>query len=386
MGKLMQLGRQCAALTMAAALVALVPAPGAAVAGPDDDRATVASVLEARKALSKVADVLPPPPPTAEGGVAISGIGGSAAIGAEHTCAAVLFANVWCWGANADGQLGDGTTSAATEPVRPSPTGGLRNKLVLGITAGRAHTCALAFDFASFTAYCWGADDEGQLGDGGTASRSRPVEVANDVAGLAAGAEHTCALSLEMTVSCWGRNDVGQLGFDTGGASEPTPQEVPGLSDIVGISANENNTCAVDTHGKAYCWGSDTHGQLGDGGGASGPPSVTPQPVLMTGGNGATVADFSRPSPSAGSRTFVSVAAGGDSTCATTSRGQGYCWGANDHGQLGTGDRTGHPLPTAVDQSTVHVSAPVRMLYGVPETMIVDDTVGPAHGCATDVE
>jgi hypothetical protein len=135
------------------------------------------------------------------------------------------------------------------------------------------------------------------------------------------------------------------------------------------ISVGRRHVCAVDASavfaGRVWCWGDDAEGQLG---------------------NGATAADFSRPSPLAGNRTFVSVAAGGDSACATTTRGQGYCWGANDHGQLGTGDRTGHPLPARVDQSPVHVPAPVRLLYGVPETMIVDDTVGAAHGCATDVQ
>ena len=421
----MRVWRYRAAAAMA--IMVLIPvsaAPGAALAAPDDT-ATVTSVIEAQKALAKVAKVLHRPTATAESGVVLSGIGGATAVGAEHTCALVLFTNVWCWGANADGQLGDGTTSASTVPVRASATGGLRDKIVLGITAGRAHSCALAFDLDSFSAYCWGANNEGQLGDGGLSSRSRPVEVANDVIGIAAGAEHTCALTADMTVSCWGRNNAGQLGFDTGGAAEPTPQEVPGLSDIVTISANDNNTCAVDVDGKAYCWGSDTHGQLGDGGGASGTPSASPQAVVMTGvtngfsrisvgrrhvcgldaslveygrawcwgddtdgqlGNGATVADFSRPAPVAGNRTFVSINAGGDSACATGVGGKGYCWGANADGQLGTGDRIGHTLPTAVDQSHVQVSNPVRLLYGVPESMIVDDIVGDAHGCATDAQ
>lgn len=344
------------------------------------------------------------------------------AVGAEHTCAAALLSEVWCWGANGEGQLGVGTTTARSpRPVRASAVGGLRGSIPIFMVAGRAHTCALSLGGRDIAVHCWGANNEGQLGDGSTTDRSRPVEVATGVVGVAAGHEHTCVLTREQTVSCWGRNDVGQLGTGTAGDSESSPQPVPGLTGIVDIAADDNNTCAVDDSGKAWCWGSDTHGQLGDGGGSSGTPEASPVAVATTGvssgfvqidvghrhvcalvesaavycwgsdsagqlGNGDSTADPSRPSVvTAGGRQFVAVHAGGDSTCATSTQGAGYCWGDNGTGQLGTGDRTGHDVPAAVDQSGILPSPVVRYLFGVDKPMVADVTVGQSHTCAFDV-
>jgi alpha-tubulin suppressor-like RCC1 family protein len=333
----------------------------------------------------------------------------------------LLYANVWCWGANDDAQLGVGTVTPAAGPVRTSATGGLRDKVFLGVSAGRDHTCAATFDPGGFGAWCWGANDDGQIGDGSTAKRKRPVQVLPDAVVVAAGAEHTCALTVDLTVSCWGANNAGQLGIGATGPDDPTPQEVPGLTDVIALAANENNTCAVRLDGSAWCWGSDTHGQLGDGGGASGTPAVSPTAVTMTGiaggfaaisvgrrhvcalraapqgygraycwgddaaGQLGHAADFSRPGPVSGDRAYLTISTGGDSTCAVTPTGLGYCWGANTDGQLGTGDPAGHAVPAAVDLGPIRVPTPLRLLYDLREPMIAQMTVGGSHGCAVDI-
>ncbi|MCA2217791.1 RCC1 domain-containing protein [Jidongwangia harbinensis] len=412
--------RRAALAAVVAVLAPLIAAPAAA--GPDDS-GTIAGADRTRQALARVAEVLRRPGATADSEMAL-GLGSGLAVGAGHTCAIVLYAHLWCWGANDRAQLGVGGVTAAPGPVRTSATGRLRDKVFLGVAAGREHTCAVAFDPGGFGAYCWGGNDDGQIGDGGTARRTRPVEVAADVVAVAAGDAHTCALSLELTVSCWGANDVGQLGVGVTGASDPTPQEVPGLTDVVALSANENNTCALRSDGGAWCWGSDTHGQLGNGGGASGTAVPTPTAVTTAGiaggfmqisvgrrhvcalqtsarlsgraycwgedgagqlGNGTAAPDRSRPGPVAGDRGYVSVSAGGDATCATTATGQGYCWGANPDGQLGTGNPAGHAAPALVDLGGVEVPAPVRLLFGVRRSMVTQIVLGAAHGCAADV-
>jgi alpha-tubulin suppressor-like RCC1 family protein len=347
------------------------------------------------------------------------------AVGAAHTCAATTFGDLWCWGENGDGQLGVGTTVDSAEPVRASAVGALKNQLTAYVAAGRAHTCALAVDLASAggaDVYCWGDNSMGQLGDSSTTSRSRPVQVATGVQFVTTGEDHTCVLTDELTVSCWGRNDVGQLGIGTVSAAESTPQEVPGLSDIVEISADDNDTCALDEDGQAWCWGSDTHGQLGDGGGASGTPQTSPVAVSMTGvtsdfvqidvgerhvcaladsgavycwgddsagqlGSGGSAADPSRPTVvDAGGRHFVSVAAGGDSSCAIDRTLAAYCWGDNSAGQLGVGDSTDRNTPVKIDQSAIRVSTIASAVLGLDTPLVIDLSVGRRHSCAGDME
>ena len=307
------------------AVFALLALTGAAPAAADPGDATVASVLEAQQRLGP-AQVRRP---SADDSLSVGGLDlGTVAIGAGHTCVTVLFSYVWCWGANDDGQLGNGTTVDSVAPVTASASGRLRNKLVVGITAGRAHTCVLSLEEEAFGAYCWGANDEGQLGDGSLDRQTRPEQVATDVLGITAGAAHTCVLAIELTVSCWGANDEGQLGVDTAGAASPSPEEVPGLTGIVDVAAGEDSTCAVDSDGKAYCWGAITS-------------AATPAPVARNG--------------------FTQVGVGRAHACglvgSTLTGGDVYCWGADDAGQLGDGAGTvDSALPVRVAGARKYVS------------------------------
>jgi alpha-tubulin suppressor-like RCC1 family protein len=194
--------------------------------------------------------------------------------GGQHTCALLSTGAVKCWGSNSYGQLGDGSTTQRTTPVDVS---GLSSG-VTAISAGYLHSCALLNTGA---VKCWGYNAYGQLGDGSTTRRTTPV----DVSGLSSGVtaittsyHHTCALLNTGAVKCWGYNGSGQLGDGTSGTDRLTPVDVSGLSSgVTAISAGYYSTCALLSTGAVKCWGTNTYGQLGDG--TSGTNRLTPVDV-----------------------------------------------------------------------------------------------------------
>jgi alpha-tubulin suppressor-like RCC1 family protein len=138
------------------------------------------------------------------------------------------------------------------------------------VTAGADHTCALT---DRGEAYCWGSNEFGQLGNGLTDSAPRltPVRVQTDAefTVVAAGFTHTCALKRDGTAWCWGANDTAQLGDGTTkNAPTPTPLPIQVKTDVKfkSIGPGGGHTCAVSVDGVGYCWGGNWHGQLGAGG------------------------------------------------------------------------------------------------------------------------
>jgi alpha-tubulin suppressor-like RCC1 family protein len=189
------------------------------------------------------------------------------ATGYYHTCAlmdAVHGGGVKCWGSNYYGQLGDGTTTDRTTPVNVS---GLTSGVV-AIAAGGGHTCALMDAVHGGGVKCWGDNRFGQLGDGTTVERHTPADVSELTSGaivVAAGWCHTCAVTNGGGAKCWGANWNGQLGDGTV-TRRFTPVNVSGLaSGVVAVTAGGHHTCALTSGGGVKCWGTNTYGELGIG-------------------------------------------------------------------------------------------------------------------------
>jgi alpha-tubulin suppressor-like RCC1 family protein len=251
------------------------------------------------------------------------------AAGPYHACAIADAGTVWCWGRNVYGSLGNGTFAASATPVEIINGGSFQ-----AIAAGY-HSCALA----GTTLWCWGQNDDGQLGDSTYAHKVIAVQVGS-YASVATGWEHTCALTTAGQISCWGRNGEGQLGRGATSPSSHTPQVIDDPDVFTSIVAGPYRTCALAASGVAKCWGWNQWGELGDG----------------------TAIDRHAPTAMAG--TWSQLALGYSHTCARSAQGALQCWGLGHRGQLGNGE-------------TSYVQTPV----GVPETWR-EVAAGRYHTCA----
>jgi alpha-tubulin suppressor-like RCC1 family protein len=304
----------------------------------------------------------------------------------SHTCG-VAGKQVYCWGSNARGQLGDGSTS--NSPVPALVAGGNR---YVGVAVGENHTCAWT---SANRGHCWGGNDVGQLGVGSTNDtvHSTPVSGNLGLRSISAGATHTCADSIIGTIHCWGVNSDGQLGH---GSNDTllTPGRVVGLviAKTLSLSAGAYHTCVLNqrritlvtlalVEGTAYCAGSNSDGQLGDGTTTSRNEltSVAGDNVFLSISSGerhtcgitrlnrtllcwgdnefgqlgnGTEIDAASPVVVVGGMRFSSVTAGSGHTCGITTAGAALCWGRNNSGQLGDGTTENRFTPTPVISPT----------------------------------
>ncbi len=266
--------------------------------------------------------------------------------GAAHTCALLPQGSVKCWGYNFYGQLGNGESGNAVQNIfSPVPIDVIGLSGAVAISAGSGHVCAVT---SSNGLKCWGDNAFGQLGDGTTTLRDRPVDViglSSGVTAVAAGGNFTCALTDAGAVKCWGSNAQGQLGATTSEQCgsplyrppcSATPLDVTGLdSDVAAITAGgQQHICALTREGVMKCWGSNLAGELG-----------TTASATCAGAEPCSNAPRTVNALEAG---VVAIGLGSNHTCAITSSGGAKCWGDNTAGQLGDGTLITRATPTDV--------------------------------------
>lgn len=267
--------------------------------------------------------------------------------GGMHACALTSDGLVACWGYNANGQLGDGTTSASSVPVSVTTTGALAGKTIVEVQAGSDFSCSRASDG---TVACWSGNFWGQLGDGTNNDSTVPVAVTTSgasalngraVTSLALGYGTTCALLDNGGGSCWGAGNRGTLGNGiAGNVNVPAAISMSGVFAglrLQSISVGALHACATTTSGVLACWGLNADGQLGTG--ATSADELSPVAVDMSG--------------VLAGQTMTTVGAGGNATCAATQAGWAACWGENAAGNVGNGTSGAAVVsPARVDTST----------------------------------
>jgi alpha-tubulin suppressor-like RCC1 family protein len=182
--------------------------------------------------------------------------------GLDYTCAVTSLGAARFWGDKSFGKLGDGTTTDRDLPVGVSDLG----SGVSGLSAADAlgHTCALT---STGGVKCWGNNAFGELGNGTTTTRLTPIGVSGLTSGavaVSAGGFYTCAITSAAGIACWGDNSDGALGDGTT-TDHSTPADVSRLTGVAAVAAGLSHTCAVTSSGGVKCWGNNAFGELGDG-------------------------------------------------------------------------------------------------------------------------
>lgn len=220
--------------------------------------------------------------------VQVQGLDGyvtSMALGYYSTCAILDEGSVKCWGNNYYGQLGNGTTKSLdfeTLPVDIVPynaTDTAELNTFVRLDIGSSHVCGIT---GLDRVWCWGYNSYGQLGDGTTTSRKRPIMVSSlvgNVKDIATGTNHSCAIMEAGDVHCWGDGRYGQIGNGEKEYSTPLPAAVVGLGNAARISATSDHSCTLLEDGRIKCWGNGDYGELGNG-----PSADSALPVLALGG------------------------------------------------------------------------------------------------------
>jgi alpha-tubulin suppressor-like RCC1 family protein len=229
--------------------------------------------------------------------------------GYHLTCGLTTDNRAYCWGWNVQGAVGDGTTIFRYTPA--AVAGGLRFRQV---SAGAISGCGVTTDFR---AYCWGARDNGLLGDGTTGQSSLvPVPVAGGhrFRQVETNWKHTCGVSYpDNRAYCWGENLDGELGDGTR-TDRLKPVAVAGDLRFLHVSAGWSHSCGVTTDHRVFCWGLNNFGQIGDS---------------------STAARRLKPSRVGRTRQWHDIDAGAYHTCAVTTSDRAFCWGNGSQGELG---------------------------------------------------
>lgn len=267
--------------------------------------------------------------------VPLPGTAAAISAGTGHACAVGDAGALWCWGANAAGQLAQGhTNNLGDSPTEtPVPVQLPAGRSARAASAGGDFTCAVLDDGSL---RCWGGNDSGQLAQGDTARiGDDPGESTVTVSlppgrravTVAAGFAHACAILDDGGLRCWGANGAGQLGQGSNNAvgddtGESTVAVDLGARRAVAVSTGLAHTCAITDDGSLRCWGRNAAGQLGQG---------------HTDDIGDNGSETTAAVPLPPGRSARAISAGSFHTCAILDDGSLRCWGGNSTGQLGQG-------------------------------------------------
>lgn len=304
--------------------------------------------------------------------------------GTRRTCG-ILTGSVYCWGTNEDGQLGNGTNTNSNVPVKVKRVDGvLGSKQVTDMAAGSFFNCVIA----EGEVFCWGLNDRGQLGNGNYTSSNVPVKV-NLPAGspavkIGTSSSTACAILSNATLWCWGNGRNGELGNGSSGTSvrSHTPIQITvtspnsttsGALDLNTSGAFADHMCAIYSltagGSRPYCWGDNTYGQIGNN--TSGNTITRPTAVSYAGGYTA-------------SEVPIRITLDGDvgnepHTCLLTQSGRVFCWGVNTSGVLGYGAH--HTNPSNTNGKKI---VPIEISYTNITTgsgSVTEIAAGASHTC-----
>jgi len=291
--------------------------------------------------------------------------------GGQHTCATNIQNQLYCWGGNTKGQLGT-AVGAGTTSSYPTPTlvQGISN--VVSVEAGNDYTCAIN---AQNQLYCWGGNLDGQLGEPLTAGDFKPhptpflVQGIGQVKAIAAGYSHTCAINDQKQLYCWGNNDYGQTGDILTNSNSLTPTLVQGIDSALDLVTGGYHSCAIDAQNQVFCWGRNEAGQLG--GELSSDMWFTSTPIQ---------ADAVAQQNGKGLGSIVSIAAASRHTCAINDASQLYCWGSNKGGQLGILPELGISSYDTYRPNYIPADTSTRQVAWSPVTNAIIEAGGDLEG------
>ncbi len=290
------------------------------------------------------------------------------AAGSRHSLVLDSEGKVYAWGRNANGQLGNNSTTQSLIPVAVDTSGVLAGKTITAIAAGENHSLVLD---SEGKVYAWGYNANGQSGNNSTTQSLIPVAV--DTSGVLAGKTITAiaaantfslALSSEGKVYAWGGSEG--LGNNTFTQSLiPVAVDTSGVlagKTIATISTGFNHVLALDSVGKVYAWGYNSYGQLGNN---STTVSWVPVAVDITG--------------VLSGKTITRISGGGSFSLVLDSEGKVYAWGYNANGQLGNNSTTQSLIPIAVDKTGVLAGKTITTIATKSSHSLVLDTDGKVH-------
>jgi alpha-tubulin suppressor-like RCC1 family protein len=247
----------------------------------------------------------------------------SVSLGNNHSAAITTNGDLYTWGYNSYGKLGDETTTDRSTPVKIMSN-------IASVSLSGGHSAAIT---TSGDLYTWGWNAFGQLGDETRTDSSTPVKIMSNVASVSLGKYHSAAITTSGDLYTWGLNTEGEIGDGTSGilkSVKSTPVKI--MSNVASVSLGQYHSAAITTNGDLYTWGSNKYGQLGNG---TNTDSSTPVKIMSN---------------------VASVSLGLSHSAAITTNGDLYTWGENDYGQLGDGTTTDRSTPVKIKSNIASVS------------------------------